>query len=175
MLTASLLIRRNHSFSRWAKGFTNHNGLIIIVAISALISIFSLVFSDNYSSTWKPLFNYIGYNGWAWSYAVHFSFIINILTVLLLVTYTGGSINSPFQPLYFLIPSLSLFLHESNQMIILYASIIALSFILQVYVYEPINLSDSDTRRHKLAYTMVSVLCLIVTCFIGIITRPQSP
>jgi len=173
MFAALLLIRRNPSFSRWSKGLTNHTGLIFIISTAPLISIAALVLSDNYSTTWTPLFNYVGYYGWSWSTAVCFTFIVNIIALSLLVAYTGGSINSPFQPLYFLIPTLALFLHETDMKIIIYTAIVAISFALQVYVYEPINLSESDTDRHKIAYIVVSLLCLCSACIIGIFTRPQ--
>lgn len=171
MTLAALVIRREQSLFRWSRSLPSYAAHGWVILILALLSLGGLVLSDGFAATWRPLFRTLGYAGWRWSSAVEFAFVVDVVALTILVAGTGGSIRSPFQPLYFLMPTLALFLRESTGRVILYAAGSGLSFLLLLLDGRRGDDPEVDDTRHRLAYGLVSLLCLGAACFIGVFTR----
>ena len=138
----------------------------------ALITIGCLVFSDEFSNVWKPLFREITFGGINWSTSLIIVFYLDIILITIFVAMTGGSALSAFSPIYFIIPALALFLRESLGRIISYLIFITVLFSFNlVFFNNPDNYKYSPRRRF--AYWCVSVLCFILATLIGYLTRPQ--
>ena len=97
--------------------------------------------------------------------------IADIIVLTVFVAQSGGSARSPFQPLYLFLPTVALFLRESSGRVILYSVAVGLSFVSLLLVPTFGSNAIDDEGRHRVAYGIVSILCLIATCFIGIFTR----
>ena len=117
------------------------------------------------ASVWGNLFQ--------WHSLVYSSlvaFILDIAWVSIMVRMTGGSTVSAYSPIYFMLPPLAIFLRESQFHIIVYLFVVILSFSwnlsLKGWEY------DHERSFPRLAYWVVSIISLLLTTFIGYITRP---
>jgi hypothetical protein len=139
----------------------------VIFAI-ALITIGALISSDELSHLWKPLFGNPSIRTISSATALLLMFIFNIVVVVYLVTYTGGSRASPFTSLYFLLPVLALFLRESVARVIWYS--VAVSVLYSVNL---VREDYGDGVDSRLAEWWVSVAAFVLAMVVGLITRPQ--
>lgn len=103
-----------------------------LILFFALITIGSLIFSDEFSNIWKPLFGTIAFPTIRWSYSLLVMFTLNIICVSFLVRGTGGSLLSPFSPIYYTLPALAIFLREGFGRIILYLVLVSVMFTLNL-------------------------------------------
>ena len=151
-----------------------------IILSFMLIGTGCLLFSDEFSTIWKPLFGDADLPVIKWSTALLIMFLTNIICVSILVSNTGGSRDSAFSPIYFILPALAIFLRESMGRIILYSVLVSIVFTWNLFrlssmfvwsTYTPQQ--DEENRNISIAYWMVSIACLILATFIGYITRPQ--
>lgn len=151
---------------------TTDRGLSGIVLLFSLVTIGLLVFSDGLSNVWKPLFQDFDFSGIKWSQALFGIFILDIVWVTIMVWKTGGSVVSVCSPIYVILPALAIFLRESSSRIIIYVFLVILSYSWNLWRY---NFGDDDGNKDssKLAYWVVSVASLILTSFIGYLTRPK--
>lgn len=142
------------------------------VLVLSLVTIGLLVFSDEFSNVWKPLFRDFAFSGIKWSQALFLIFILDIVWVSIMVWKTGGSVVSACSPIYFILPALAIFLRESSSHIIIYVFLVILSYSWNLMRY---TFGDYDQNKgsSKLAYFVVSVASLILTTFIGYLTRPK--
>ncbi len=83
-----------------------------IILSFSLITLFSMVYSDEFSTLWGPLFVTAKPTLLKWSTAIMLTFILNIICVTILVLLTGGGSESVFSPIYFIIPALAIFLSK---------------------------------------------------------------
>jgi hypothetical protein len=154
---------------RWDHETYGHRPAILICFI--IVTFALLVFSDTYRVVVNPLVAF-GTSSFSWTLALRLVFIIDIITVTLLVKGTNGSQNSPFQPLYFLIPTLALFLREPKGRVIFYAILVSVSFTCLLGWFNEVERIDDDLRKkYRMALIFVSISCLILACWIGLITR----
>ena len=137
----------------------------------ALASIGCLIFSDEYAITWRPLFQDVPFRGIGWTLALKLVFILDIVWVTIVVAGTGGSSNSPFAPIYFMIPVFAIFLREPIRWLVIYLILITLTFSLNLASI-PRGLDRGGNRRPH-AYWFVSIASLVLATFIGFVTRPR--
>lgn len=137
----------------------------------AIVTIGSLIFSDEFSSIWKPLFGTIAFPTVRWSFALLITFTLNIICISFLVRGTGGSLVSPFSPIYFILPALAIFLREGLGRIIFYLILVSIMFSFNLIFRESLREEVGGTSR-PLAYWFVSISCFILATFIGYVTRP---
>ncbi len=137
----------------------------IIFAI-ALITVGSLLFSDQLSTLWRPLFGNPESSGIASSSALLSTFIADIFLTLVLVGATGGSRLSPFTPLYFLLPVLAIFLRESRGRVVGYSIAVVVLF-----TYTLMAEAENEPPRSKLAYWFVAIAAFTLATVVGLITR----
>lgn len=181
MFVAAALVRQG-------EGYISHNSPSVHQAVhrlpwiilgSALITVGCLVFSDEFTTVWKPLFG-----GNASSPTIRSSnatlimFVIDIACVAYLVRYTGGSRVSPFSPIYFILPGLAIFLREPYSRIVFYIVAVAVVFVLSLinslikYGEDFYPGSYQQTEAISYAYSFVSIACLVLTTIIAYVTRP---
>lgn len=138
----------------------------------ALVTIGGLIFSDEFSNIWKPLFGIIAFPTIRWSYALLVMFALNIIYVSILVRGTGGSLVSPFSPIYFILPALAIFLREGFGRIIFYLVLISIMFTYNL-IYRDDLREEVGGKSRFFAYWFISISCFILATFIGYVTRPQ--
>lgn len=141
----------------------------IILAL-ALITIGCLVFSDEFSTTWTPLFGSLSFHAISWSTAILIMFVMNIICVTIMVSHTGGSRFSPFIPIYFMLPALAIFLREPLSRIILHLIFISIVFTWNFSQNKDV---DSNSSAPSFAYWFISIACFVLSTFIGYVTRIQ--
>jgi hypothetical protein len=141
----------------------------IILAFS-LISIGCLLFTDEFSKVWAPLFGTLSFPTISWSIALHTTFYLNIACGTVLILLTGGSRHSSFTPLFFLLPALAIFLREPLFHILIYLLMILTIFLISM---KWSVLEHSEKEKHNYAYGFVSIACLILSTLIGYVTRLQ--
>jgi hypothetical protein len=147
-------------YSRWVipPGAT----IILLVAVITL-SVLSL--SASLQRAWAPLVGGNAPNPIPDSFAMVLLFVGDIVGVSLLVAGTGGSQGSPFQAVFFLIPTLAIFLHEPPIRVIVYTVISGLSFTLLMV--------ESSRATNRFAYWLVSITSLALAVYIGISNAPR--
>lgn len=137
----------------------------------ALVTIGLLFFSDEFSNVWKPLFGEIYFGGINWSTALLLIFTLDIVWVSVMVGMTGGSTVSAFSPIYFMLPALAIFLRESLSRIIFYLLLVIILFTWN-FLFKG-RYYDEDRNFPGLAHWIVSIASLVLTTFIGYVTRPR--
>lgn len=142
------------------------NGLILLLLLASVAVLLS---TESLSAIWINLFKDTTFVGIPDKKATLFVFIIDILITSLLILLTGGGTSSPFQPIFFLIPTLALLLYESTPRVLLYSALVTGCFIALSSAGDRIHWYEaSGTRR---AYGFVSVACLGLAVLIGVLTR----
>lgn len=146
----------------------SYSALGWIILICSLLSLFSLVYSLEFSALWKPVFRSTEPTLLRWSTSILLMFLINIICVTILVRTTGGSVNSPFTPIYFILPALSIFLREGLARIMLYCALVSLLFSYNMLSAD----YNRDEANMKFSLWVVSIACFVLATYIGYITRP---
>lgn len=143
-----------------------------VVLVLALMTLIPLMFTRGYSATWGPLLGAGDTLGIARSTSMLIVFLANVGAVHVLVWATGGSRVSPFQAVYFLIPTLALFLREPLGHVLLYLSCVITSYS---YLSAKPGLEEDrpgEIGIDRFAYWLDAVACLILATYIGFLTRP---
>jgi hypothetical protein len=141
-----------------------------ILLIVVLLTIGLLIFSDQFSNSWRPLSADVNFSFITWRHALLGVFVLDIACTSVFVYLTGGSYRSPFAPVYFILPAMALFLREEPHRVIVYSVAIGILFLLCL---------DSPPERpgEQLipsgAYAFVSISCLALSVLIGYLTRPH--
>lgn len=140
-----------------------------------LLTTLFLVFTEQLSSLWKPLFPGVSAAGLSLSAALLLTFAVDTLLVMFLVAVTGGSFSSPFTPVYFLLPVLAIFLREPAPKVIFYTVFVAAGFTSTFFLQgHMIGLGGEEgDRRRKVVYWFVSISTFALATWIGLITQPK--
>lgn len=115
--------------------------------ILVLGSLFILVFTQEQSSSWLGLFKNTSFSGIPRNLAMPLVFGIDIVIATKIVYATGGSIYSPFQPIFFLIPTLSVLLYEPSTRVVVYAFLVATAFVALMVQSGSPRLTDKTSGR----------------------------
>lgn len=147
--------------------------LLWIVISFFVISIGCLLISDQLANIWAPLFG--GKIGIVipWTISVMITFIINVLIVSAMVNLTGSSMHSPFTPIYFILPALSIFLREPEEHVILYLLLIIMFFTANMHFRDNLIGGKFSNGPRNYSYWIVSIACLLLATGIGYLTRPR--
>ncbi len=173
MFSAAIILKRGEMYTPAYRRETSYSSLSWIILSLTLITIGFLVFSDEISNVWNPVFGTMQFSGIKWSTSLFMMFTFDISYVSFLVALSGGSQRSPFSPIYFLLPALAIFLREPLSRIIFYLICISLSFSYNLFSpYAHYKIGDDPLSR-RLAYFLVSVACFLLAMFIGYLTRPK--
>ena len=161
-----LHVYENRPGSRFDTSLLGLNGFILLMLLGSVALLLS---TASLSQIWIGLFKGTTFVGIEDSRAMLAVFLINIIVTALLIFFTGGSINSPFQPIFFLIPTLALLLYESTFRVVLYSSLVTFGFLALTVAGEGLHWSQLQGARKS--YTFVSVACLALAVLIGVLTR----
>lgn len=165
---------KQNSFQAHDSGYDKCSALMTPIVILTLVALGILMFTDAFVGLWQPLFSKVHptFHPIQWPFAMTIVFNVDILIVSYLVFKSGGSRNSPFQPVFFLIPTLAIFLREPARWVVFYAGLVALLFLI-------LNGDESHRPEEKhntppftRSYLAVSIACLVVATLIGIMTAP---
>lgn len=171
LFVGGAIMRRKRSFGNWNRGIATNDQIGWWTLFLAILTIGSLLISDAISANWESLFHNLSYQGIAWRTALRLSFLADLVMLFWFVYWTGGSVDSPFQPLWFLVPTLALFLQEPTYWVVIYATLATLLFSVLVYTPRENNSDRPSPEKERAALCAVSAMCVIVSTFIGIYTR----
>ncbi|MHB1058593.1 MAG: hypothetical protein ACYC0F_12025 [Rhodanobacter sp.] len=157
------------SRNAWWKGERVYRAVWWELLVLLLVTAGALVFTESMSSVWSPLFHGTSFSGLSDERALLIVFVLDIVVLTRLVYSTGGSVSSPFQPLFFFIPTIALLLRESVLRIVIYCLLISVSFLVLLYQSAPPP--SERPGRVKQAYGFVTVACLALTMLVGLLTR----
>jgi hypothetical protein len=135
--------------------------------LMAILTISIIVFTDASSATWRVMMRDVQFNGIAWQSAILGVWILDIVTLAILVGYTGGAASSPFTSLYFVFPTIALFLHEPRGHVIAYTFL-----VIFLYSFTLIPHGGDSRRDATISQWIVSISCFALTVWIGMFTRP---
>jgi glucose-6-phosphate-specific signal transduction histidine kinase len=153
----------------WREG-RDTSGYLWFLVFFSLTTIGLLVISEEFSTTWAPLFGSSLVPGISWRTSLLLVFCANIGCVGVLIGATGGSAASPFAPLFFLMPPLAIFLRSPPSHVLLYSVLATVAFTVTLR-QAPRDLGVSDTRW-RMSSWFVAISCFALATFLGYITRP---
>lgn len=163
------LLRGASTRTAWWKGQRVYHALWLELLALLLVSVGCLVFTSTMSAIWSPLFSGTSFSGLSDDTAMVVVFSANIFVVTRLVFATGGSVDSPFQPLFFFIPTIALLLREPSERVVSYSVIVSFCFIALLYRSHPAP--SENPSRVKQACGFVAIACLFLAVLIGLLTR----
>ena len=169
MFVAATIMRAHQSRTAMFRGEPIQSEYSWLILALLLVSVATLVLTHSMSSLWVGLFQSTTFSGVPDRTATLIVFLINIAITTILVAGTGGSVDSPFQPIFFLIPTLSLLLFESSFRVVIYAAIVSVCFTFLLVQAEPLH--EAQRRGAKKAYGFVSLASLAIAVLIGLLTR----
>jgi hypothetical protein len=164
-------IRRDHRFASLFRERPSYIQQGVILLIFAFLTLGLLLFSDAFSNSWLPLFGRVSFLGLNWSRSMLWLFSLDIIFVSVLVFTTGGSQDSPFNSLFFLLPAIALFLREPSDRIVSYVVAVCLAFTACLPKTPHDDEEEEDSLRRKTAYGLVTLATFAVATLIGYITR----
>jgi hypothetical protein len=172
LFVGSLILRPAADTGRLGERHPYHNFAWIILAF-ALVTLIPLTFSELISGSWRPLLGLGGNVGFSRAGAMAVMFLGDTLCVTILVGRTGGSSESPFQALYFLLPPLAIFLREPLGRLLLYVSLLSLSFTFFIFRPEPQTRFVNTNPWFRMAYWFVAIASFMLATYIGYVTRAR--
>jgi len=142
-----------------------------LFGLFALATLACLVFSEAILENSQPAFGELKLSGLSTWWAFTIVFILDIIGVSFLIFVTGGSRNSPFSSVLFLIPTLAIFLREPPSKFLTYAFLSAVLFLLTQgdYLEERIRRNKNGRK----AFLIASLGSLVLSIIVGYATRPQ--
>lgn len=149
-----------------------HSGAYLGLIFLAIVSIVVVAFIGEFYPIWSPILgDDIKLPTLKRNSAFVIAFISDILVIWGLILKTGGSSNSPFTPILFLIPTLSIFLRQSPSLFIFYAIVVFGIYLVSDGRYRK-QLQFSNEYNSNIAHKFVNFSCLFLGLMIGFITRP---
>jgi hypothetical protein len=157
---------------------TRHAGVSFVLAV---FTVGFLLFSDQFSTLWRPLSGSVDLGFVSWAHALPTVFILDILWIAYLIHFTEGSYHSPFTPVYFILPAMAFFLRESVQRVILYTTLVGIAFIIGFFAPPRERRDSLFTSRRDYeepvrlvgTYLVISIGCFVLSVIIGLMTRPS--
>ena len=143
LFIGSLILRP--AADRWRLGSGHpYHGFAWIILGFALVTLIPLIFSEMVSDSWRPLLGIGQSVGFSRAGAMTTMFVGNAICVTMLVAKTGGSSESPFQAIYFLLPTLAIFLREPLGRILLYLVLVSVSFTFFMFRPDPTDRAEHE-------------------------------
>ena len=138
-----------------------------IIVVTLLLNLTVLVETRAFYVVWSPILGDVSLPTVSDSHGLMMSFCIDLIAVTLLMLYTGGSKESPFTSVLFLIPALAIFLREPPLHFFAYAAYASLVYCWSLII----GVTGRGSSGHS-AHGWVNLLCLGLTMLTGYITRP---
>lgn len=148
-----------------------------------LITLVLLLMGEDLYATWEAILGSISLPTVPRNYSYLAVFFIDIIFVTILILRTGGTKNSPFTSILFLLPTLAIFLREPTGRFLSYAITVGIVYaaLLRKRLYVPIadfdrseydGPSKSDQAIEDWATIWTNISCLVLATLVGYITRP---
>jgi hypothetical protein len=141
----------------------------LIFELTAALAIVSIIFiglTDTLSGLWRPIADTMPFRGIPWEGVLLTIWIVDIFLLAGLTWHTWGSHLSPFSSLYFVFPTIALFLHEPRQRVILYTGL-----VIALYSITSTKKPEEEIQTTRLCFWFVTVACFVLTTGMGIMTR----
>lgn len=165
LFLGGLLIRRNERHAGvWRQ--PAYGSVAWLSLLLALISTGALILTDAFEALSGPAFRGNLPNLLSWSLSLTLILFVDIIFIGLL-TYLAGGRESPFRPFVFLVPTLAIFLEQSAEGVVVYASLATGTYLLA----GNFKCNDTDVDRLRRARAVVTVLSMVVTVAVGLMTR----
>lgn len=146
--------------------------IFVLTLGNAIISLLLLCLSNAYSTLWMPLAREMSFTGIRWQTSLLAVWVIDIFFVSYVAKKTGGSRSSPFAALFFVFPTIALFLHEPGWRLFLYTGLVVVLFSLaNIFPDEGEQQERISDQMNQLCFWFVSVAAFILTTTIGFVTR----
>ena len=143
------------------------NQIFVFTLGVAVFSVAILCLSNAYSEMWLPAMKLMSFSGIPWERSILTVWITDLILLGFLVRHTGGGLSSPFTSLFFVFPTIALFLHESGHRIFLYTGLSIVLFTMTLVSNE-----EDSNSTHRFCFWLVSVSCFVLTTAVGFVTRP---
>jgi hypothetical protein len=152
--------------------FTPLSPLPWLVGVLALVTLVPLSLSDDFTPLVEPMLGGLALPSIAAGTSRLVMFLTDILIIGLVVFLTGGSRQSPFTAIFFILPALAIFLREPSSHLVLYLLLVSTWFTVGMGRE---RLSDEIVAERALvvSYWFVAIYCLALTTFVAYVTRPQ--
>lgn len=138
----------------------------------SIITIVLLLFSNDFTGLWAPLFPGLPLPTLASSDTVLLVVAANIIFVSYLIYLSGGSQASPFSSILFTLPTLSIFLRVPFKGVLFFVILVWITFSTTYIVYsKPQEKIDHLKGYFSTAFYAISVMCLLLTTLIAYVTR----
>lgn len=137
----------------------------------ALITLACIAFSQDFVVLSKPVFGDIEFPALSRSDAFLIVFTLNIFGAGVLMHATGGAKDSPFAPVLFTLPALSIFLREPPSRFFTYTGFAVVLFLV---FQKPRGLGAAvlENPRQRVAFNVVILSLLALSTLVGYVTRP---
>lgn len=137
----------------------------------ALITLACIAFSQDLVALSKPVFGDIEFPALSRPDAFLIVFTLNIFGAGVLMHATGGAKDSPFAPVLFTFPALSIFLREPPGRFFTYTGVAVVLFLA---FQKPRGLGAAvlENPRQRAAFNVVVLSLLALSTFVGYVTRP---
>jgi hypothetical protein len=156
---------------------TASSELVWILLIFSVVTLGALLLTKNFARVWKPAFGYPSFEGFALSDSLMAIFTMNAICTSIVVHKTAGSRSSPFSAMFFVYPSLAIFLHEPVGRVLYYVAVLIVIFSLNLVWFDS-RQEDLKTTSFgysvsdgQFVYWFVSVAAFVLSMAIGLITR----
>jgi hypothetical protein len=145
--------------------------LIILLAIVSLVAIVSI---DSFSTILAPMFSDVALPSFSRSTGLRAAFMADFVIVGVLITRTGGSRQSPYTSVLFLLPTLAVFLREPPSAFIFYGILGGVWYLVWSGSNGLVSYGSAsdESDRSLLSHRFVTITCLALALLIGYITRP---
>lgn len=173
MSVAAIVMWRAEGFVPFHRYDPTSSSLAVVILVFALVTIGALVFSDEFSTVWAPLFGATTFPTLSWSTAILLVFTVDILCVAFVVIASGGAQGSPFTPIFFIMPALAIFLREPLWRVLWYLVTVSLGFTLALLAGRRFSWANPSERWLRFALWFVSIACFILATLVGWVTRPR--
>ncbi|WP_206958127.1 hypothetical protein [Trinickia acidisoli] len=170
----------------WGKRHLRKSTSYFITLLLALISVLIVAFTKDFYQVWSPILGDLRMPTMSSSTGLLMVFSFDIFVVAVLMLGTGGSKDSPFTSILFMLPALAIFLREPPHRFFSYAFAVVLIYIFGLHYAwaSPDILGHSIDRAYgepprvatgatsSFAHGIVNIACLGVAMLTGYITRP---
>ena len=150
---------------------------LLVIVLMALASIIAVVFTRDFYSVWSPILGDLALPTFSAAHGLLTVFVLDIVCVSFLTVGTGGTKDSPFTSVLFLIPALAIFLREPPRHFLAYAAFIGVLYIWSLTRERSLAgdpMEDATRGAVNFSHGVVNITCLAVAMLTGYITRPVS-
>jgi hypothetical protein len=151
--------------------FHSESQLWVRVVLLALFSMAVLLMCEDITRMSRPAFGNIYFPTVTLRTAKHLMFWADLLVIVNIIQGTGLVRNSVFSSALFTLPALALFLRESLIGVSLYVSVIMLFSLYSINSHIQDDFPGHNSIEDSFAFIFVSSACLVLTTFIGYVTR----